>query len=153
MQKIQDEESLRKFSGTEISPNIYSKSNPMKKEENNISEYSSLIVADPKKREEENMSNKSLQMNFEEEIKEKNYDFHSLIEKLDKEHEKIDYEINEKVNHSVIEKPKLNLKKPPVPEFNNLYKKADKNFLKKIQNILKKNESKSFNYLSSDEEN
>lgn len=127
----------------------------MIKEKNIKPEFSSMIF-NPAKNEtnnDENIGNRSLQMNFEEEIKEKNYEFHSLIEKLDKEHEKIENEMIEKVNHSMIEKPKLNLKKPPIPEFNNLYKKADKNFLKKIQNILKKNESKSFNYLSSEDEN
>ena len=47
----------------------------------------------------------------------------------------------------------FNLKKPPVPNFENLYKKADRNFLKKIQNVLKRtNSNKSFNYLSSEDE-
>jgi len=131
------------------------KENLLKKVENIKPEYSAMGFNSSRKEmiNDENLANKSLQMNFEEEIKEKNYEFHSLIENLNKEHEKNETEINEKVNQSYIEKPKLNLKKPPVPEFNNLYKKADKNFLKKIQNILKKNESKSFNYLSSEEEN
>jgi hypothetical protein len=138
-----------------IIPKSNIKNNPLNNEENIKPEYSAMenIQTKNEKVLEDNLINKSLNMNFEEEIKEKNYDYHSFIEKYDKDNENLDNEINNKINFSLIEKPKLNLKRPPVPEFNNLYKKADKNFLKKIQNILKKNESKSFNYLSSDEEN
>ncbi len=151
MRKIQEEESLRIHGLSEAK-----KENPLTKKDEIIKpEYSAMVMNSSKKgiNNVENLANKSLQMDFEEEITEKNYEFHSFIDKLDKEQEKTETEINEKVNHSMIEKPKLNLKKPPVPEFNNLYKKADKNFLKKIQNILKKNDSKSFNYLSSEDEN
>ena len=103
---------------------------------------------------EENSLCKSIQMNFEDEIREKPYtEFHSLIDNLEVENDKKDDDPLDKKNNSMFEKPKLNLKKPPVPEFNNLYKKADKNFLKRIQNILKNNENKSFNYLSSEESN
>jgi hypothetical protein len=95
-------------------------------------------------------------MDYEDEIKEKPYkEFHSLIEDLNVINEKnlnLENE-NEKVNNSMFEKPKFNLRKPPVPNFDNLYKKADKNFLRKIQNVIKKsNSNKSFNYISSDEE-
>ena len=113
------------------------------------------------KEDDSNLNDKSAQMDFEDEIKEKEKpykEFHSLIEDLNVSNEKnsnlnLNLE-NEKVNNSMFEKPKLNLKKPPVPNFDNLYKKADKNFLKKIQNVIKKsNSNKSFNYISSDEEN
>lgn len=99
--------------------------------------------------------NKSLHLDFRDDFKEKPYsEFHSYIDRLDNKINNQEEEIIEKNNNSMFEKPKINLVRPPVPEFNNLCKKADKHFLKKIQNILKKsnNTNKSFNYLSSDEE-
>lgn len=65
-------------------------------------------------------------------------------------------ESGQKVNQSVIENLKVNnskitSKKPPIPALNKLYQNADKNFLNRIQNILKKKDSKKLNYASSEE--
>lgn len=59
----------------------------------------------------------------------------------------------EKFNQSMFEtlgKSKT-LRKPPIPALNNLYQKADKKFLNRIQNILKNKETKKLNYASSEE--
>jgi hypothetical protein len=58
----------------------------------------------------------------------------------------------EKNNQSMFEtlgKTKT-LRKPPIPALNNLYQKADKQFLNRIQNILKNKETKKLNYASSE---
>jgi hypothetical protein len=58
-------------------------------------------------------------------------------------------------NQSMFETVKrpLNFKKPPSPALNKLYKNADKNFLNRIQNILKKKEDKKLSYATSEESN
>lgn len=57
-------------------------------------------------------------------------------------------------NQSMFEsfKRKEKPKKPPIPAPYNLYKTADKNFLNKIQKILKNKESKKLTYASSEGE-
>jgi hypothetical protein len=59
-----------------------------------------------------------------------------------------------KVNNSMMENlKKSHSKKPPHPGFSNLYKNTDKNFLNKIQRILKNKDTKKLNYASSEESN
>lgn len=80
-------------------------------------------------------------------------DFHNQLNEM-KLIDEIERKDNERQNLSLIEnlKSKNNMKKPPIPALNNLYKNADKNFLNRIQNILKNKPSKKLNYQSSDEE-
>jgi hypothetical protein len=61
----------------------------------------------------------------------------------------------EKVNNSMMENlKKSHLKRPPLPGgLGNLYKTADKNFLNKIQKILKNKDTKKLNYATSEDEN
>jgi hypothetical protein len=61
----------------------------------------------------------------------------------------------DKKNQSMFEsfKKKEKPKRPPIPALNNLYKTADKNFLNKIQKILKNKDSKKLNYASSEDSN
>jgi hypothetical protein len=58
-----------------------------------------------------------------------------------------------RVNNSMMENLKrTHFKKPPLPGgIGNLYKNADKDFLNKIQRVLKNKDTKKLNYASSEE--
>jgi hypothetical protein len=56
---------------------------------------------------------------------------------------------NDRINNSMIDN--LRPKKPPHPAINKLYKNADKNFLNKIENIIKKTDVKKSKNVSFDD--
>jgi hypothetical protein len=72
-----------------------------------------------------------------------------------KENEKAVQHQSIQANQSMFETMKrpLNFKKPPSPALNKLYKNADKNFLNRIQNILKKKDNKKLSYATSEDSN
>jgi hypothetical protein len=72
-----------------------------------------------------------------------------------RENEKELHNQSVQANQSMFEtlKRPLNFKKPPSPALNKLYKNADKNFLNRIQNILKKKDGKKLSYATSEESN
>lgn len=64
-----------------------------------------------------------------------------------------DIKERDRVNNSMMENLKKHHKKPPIPNIDRIYKNADKKLLNKIQNILKKKDTKKLQYASSEESN
>jgi len=85
-------------------------------------------------------------------ILEKVYSY-SAIQNDDDNKDIIQPDIKNNQNQSMFEsfKKKEKPRRPPIPALNNLYKTADKNFLNKIQKILKNKDTKRLNYASSEE--
>jgi hypothetical protein len=94
----------------------------------------------------------SRSINVDVEILEKVYS-NSAIENNDDNNDIIVPDTKNNQNQSMFEslKKKEKPRRPPIPALNNLYKTADKNFLNKIQKILKNKDTKRLSYASSEE--